>query len=79
MLDYAALNEHKTTNHALDNEVSPYDEGYADGLEGLQADHTLRNKLTYRQGYVRGLVASMRTIAARQRAYVDPSTGFDWF
>lgn len=78
-MDYLIINEHKTTNTALDNEVSFYDEGWADGVSGCKANSTLRNELTYCQGYVRGLVNHMREIAARQRTYVDPSTGFDWF
>ena len=79
MSDYAALNDSRYTNTILDNEVSPYDEGWADGITGNQAHPTSRHNLTYRQGYVRGLVAGMREIANAQRAYVDPSTGFDWF
>lgn len=78
-MDYLAINEHKTTNTGLDGQTNLYDEGWSDGLEGLQADPTLKSDLTYRQGYVRGLVKNMRAIAARQRDYVDPSTGFDWF
>lgn len=77
-MDYLTINEHRTT--ALGNETSPYDEGYADGTEGNSYHPTLsRLDPDYRQGYVKGLVASMREIAARQRDYLDPSTGFDWF
>jgi hypothetical protein len=79
MSDYAALNDSRYTNTILDNEVSPYDEGWADGSAGDKPDSHLQGRLDYRQGYVRGLVANMREIADRQRNYVDPSTGFDWF
>jgi hypothetical protein len=79
MSDYAALNDSRYTNTILDNEISFYDEGWADGATGNKPDPYLQQQLEYRQGYVRGLVAGMREIANDQRAYVDPSTGFDWF
>jgi hypothetical protein len=78
-MDYLTINEHKTTNTTTDDEFSPYDEGWADGATGGQSHPTLRNDLSYRQGYVKGIVAYMREVADAQRGYVDPSTGFDWF
>lgn len=78
MTDYLALNEHRTTDHSFDN-VDPTSEGYSDGLNGEKPCKTLSRYPGYRQGYTKGIVELMKTINNRQRTYVDPSTGFDWF
>lgn len=75
-MDYETLNQNRYTNTAIDDH---YDEGYADGNEGRPADSRLRNDLMYRQGYTKGIKTLMVSIANKQRTYMDPSNGFDWF